>query len=135
MNNNEYTEQEIQAYMQELEQINKNKKIEENFSRFDTIAEVSSYIQEKLDELRNLDYSKYIKLDGIKNLYITGLEGLQQRILIQESLGGIVKKLYMLETGILNKINVRLHVGTGQYGTNIIELLKQNARRYAIIYD
>ena len=135
MNNNKYTEKDVQAYMQELEQINKNKKIEKNFSRFDTIAEVYNYIQEELDKLRSLDYSKYIKLDDIKNIYITGLEGLQQRILIQESLGGIVKKLHMLETGILNKINVRLHVGTGQYGTNIIELLKQNARRYAIICD
>lgn len=39
----------------------------------------------------------------------------------------------MLEKGILNKINVLLYVGTGEYGTNIIELLKQNARRYAIL--
>ena len=133
MNNNEYTEKEIQAYMKELEQINQNKKIEESFNRFNTIAEVSTYIQQELDELRSLNYSRYIKLDNIKSLYITGLEGLQQRILIQESLEGIVKKLSMLENGILNKINMLLHVGTGQYGTNIIELLKQNARRYAIL--
>lgn len=135
MSNNEYTEQEMQAYMKELEQINKNKKIEESFNRFNTIAEVSTYIQDELDELRDLDYSKYIKLDNIKSLYITGLEGLQQRILIKESLEGIVKKLSMLENGILNKINILLDVGTGEYGTNIIELLKQNARRYAIIFD
>ena len=133
MNNNEYTEKEIQAYMKELEQINKNKKIEESFNRFNTIAEVSTYIQDELDELRYLDYSRYIKLDNIKSLYTTGLEGLQQRILISESLEGIVKKLSMLEDGILNKINMLLYVGTGQYGTNIIELLKQNARRYAIL--
>ena len=80
-----------------------------------------------------MDYSRYIKLDNIKSLYTTGLEGLQQRILISESLEGIVKKLSMLEDGILNKINMLLYVGTGQYGTNIIELLKQNARRYAIL--
>ena len=135
MSNNEYTEQEMQAYMKELEQINKNKKIEESFNRFNTIVEVSTYIQDELDELRDLDYSKYIKLDNIKSLYITGLEGLQQRILIKESLEGIVKKLSMLENGILNKINILLDVGTGEYGTNIIELLKQNARRYAIIFD
>ena len=135
MSNNDYTEQEMQAYMKELEQINKNKKIEESFNRFNTIAEVSTYIQDELDELRDLDYSKYIKLDNIKSLYITGLEGLQQRILIKESLEGIVKKLSMLENGILNKINILLDVGTGKYGTNIIELLKQNARRYAIIFD
>ena len=135
MSNNEYTEQEMQAYMKELEQINKNKKIEESFNRFNTIAEVSTYIQDELDELRDLDYSKYIKLDNIKSLYITGLEGLQQRILIKESLEGIVKTLSMLENGILNKINILLDVGTGEYGTNIIELLKQNARRYAIIFD
>jgi len=135
MSNNEYTEQEMQAYMKELEQINKNKKIEESFNRFNTIAEVSTYIQDELDELRDLDYSKYIKLDNIKSLYITGLEGLQQRILIKESLEGIVKKLSMLENGLLNKINILLDVGTGEYGTNIIELLKQNARRYAIIFD
>lgn len=92
MNNNEYTEKEIQAYMKELEQINQNKKIEESFNRFNTIAEVSTYIQQELDELRSLDYSKYIQLDNIKSIYITGLEGLQQRILIQESLEGIVKK-------------------------------------------
>ena len=133
MNNNEYTEKEIQAYMKELEQINQNKKIEESFNRFNTIAEVSTYIQQELDELRSLDYSKYIQLDNIKSIYITGLEGLQQRILIQESLEGIVKKLCMLEKGILNKINVLLYVGTGEYGTNIIELLRQNARRYAIL--
>ena len=135
MSNNDYTEQEMQAYMKELEQINKNKKIEESFNRFNTIAEVSTYIQDELDELRDLDYSKYIKLDNIKSLYITGLEGLQQRILIKESLEGIVKKLSMVENGILNKINILLDVGTGEYGTNIIELLKQNARRYAIIFD
>ena len=135
MSNNEYTEQEMQAYMKELEQINKNKKIEESFNTFNTIAEVSTYIQDELDELRDLDYSKYIKLDNIKSLYITGLEGLQQRILIKESLEGIVKKLSMLENGLLNKINILLDVGTGEYGTNIIELLKQNARRYAIIFD
>ena len=135
MSNNDYTEQEMQAYMKELEQINKNKKIEESFNRFNTIAEVSTYIQDELDELRDLDYSKYIKLDNKKSLYITGLEGLQQRILIKESLEGIVKKLSMLENGILNKINILLDVGTGKYGTNIIELLKQNARRYAIIFD
>lgn len=135
MSNNEYTEQEMQAYMKELEQINKNKKIEESFNRFNTIVEVSTYIQDELDELRDLDYSKYIKLDNIKSLYITGLEGLQQRILIKESLEGIVKKLSMLENGLLNKINILLDVGTGEYGTNIIELLKQNARRYAIIFD
>ena len=135
MSNNDYTEQEMQAYMKELEQINKNKKIEESFNRFNTIAEVSTYIQDELDELRDLDYSKYIKLDNIKSLYITGLEGLQQRILIKESLEGIVKKLSMLENGLLNKINILLDVGTGEYGTNIIELLKQNARRYAIIFD
>ena len=41
----------------------------------------------------------------------------------------------MLENGLLNKINILLDVGTGEYGTNIIELLKQNARRYAIIFD
>ena len=135
MSNNEYTEQEMQAYMKELEQINKNKKIEESFNRFNTIAEVSTYIQDELDEIRDLEYSKYIKLDNIKSLYITGLEGLQQRILIKESLEGIVKKLSMLENGLLNKINILLDVGTGEYGTNIIELLKQNARRYAIIFD
>ena len=135
MSNNDYTEQEMQAYMKELEQINKNKKIEESFNRFNTIVEVSTYIQDELDELRDLDYSKYIKLDNIKSLYITGLEGLQQRILIKESLEGIVKKLSMLENGLLNKINILLDVGTGEYGTNIIELLKQNARRYAIIFD
>ena len=106
MSNNEYTEQEMQAYMKELEQINKNKKIEESFNRFNTIVEVSTYIQDELDELRDLDYSKYIKLDNIKSLYITGLEGLQQRILIKESLEGIVKKLSMLENGLLNKINI-----------------------------
>ena len=133
MNNNEYTEQEVQAYMQELEQINKNKKIEEDFNRFYTIAEVFSYIQEELDELRSLDYSKYIELDDIKNLYITGLERLQQKF-TRESLAGVVRQLCILETGILNKINARLDVGTDQYGTNIIELLKQNARRYVIIY-
>ena len=133
MNNNEYTEKEIQAYMKELEQINQNKKIEESFNRFNTIAEVSTYIQQELDGLRSLNYSRYIQLDNIKNLYITGLEGLQQRILIQESLEGIVRQLCMLEKGILNKINILLYVGTGEYGTNIIELLKQNARRYAIL--
>ena len=46
MSNNEYTEQEMQAYMKELEQINKNKNIEESFTRFNTIAEVSTYIQD-----------------------------------------------------------------------------------------
>ena len=46
MSNNDYTEQEMQAYMKELEQINKNKKIEESFNRFNTIAEVSTYIQD-----------------------------------------------------------------------------------------
>ena len=135
MNNNEYTEEEVQAYMKELEQINKNKKIEESFNRFNTIAEVSTHIQDELDELRGLDYSRYIKLEDVKSLYTTGLEGLRQRILIQESLEGIVERLCMLETGILSKINTFLCVGTSQYGTNIIELLKQNARRYTIIYD
>lgn len=125
MNNNEYTEKEVQAYMQKLEQINKN-------NRFNTHTEVLDYIQGELSELRNLNYTKYRQLDNIKNLYITGLEGLQQS---PESLEIIVKTLSMLEDGILKKINMISRVGTGQPGITIIGLLKQNARYYAIRCD
>lgn len=121
MNNNEYTEEEVQAYMQKLEQINKN-------NRFNTHTEVLDYIQGELSELRNLNYTKYRQLDNIKNLYITGLEMLQQS---PESLEIIVKTLSMLEDGILKKINMISRVGTSQPGINIIGLLKQNARYYA----
>ena len=93
MNNNEYTEEEVQAYMQELDQINKN-------NRFNTHTEVLDYIQGELNELRNLNYTKYRQLDNIKNLYITGLEMLQQS---PESLETIVKTLSMLEDGIWKK--------------------------------
>lgn len=125
MNNNEYTEKEVQAYMQKLEQINKN-------NRFNTHTEVLDYIQGELSELRNLNYTKYRQLDNIKNLYITGLEMLQQS---PESLEIIVKTLSMLEDGILKKINMISRVGTGQPGITIIGLLKQNARYYAIRCD
>ena len=125
MNNNEYTEKEVQAYMQKLEQINKN-------NRFNTHTEVLDYIQGELSELRNLNYTKYRQLDNIKNLYITGLEELQQS---PESLEIIVKTLSMLEDGILKKINMISCVGTGQPGITIIGLLKQNARYYAIRCD
>ena len=125
MNNNEYNEKEVQAYMQKLEQINKN-------NRFNTHTEVLDYIQGELSELRNLNYTKYRQLDNIKNLYITGLEMLQQS---PENLKIIVKTLSMLEDGILNKINMVSRVGTGQPGITIIGLLKQNARYYAIRCD
>lgn len=125
MSNNEYTEKEVQAYMQELEQINKN-------YRFNTHTEVLNYIQGELNELRNLNYTKYRQLDNIKNLYITGLEMLQQS---PESLEIIVKTLNMLEDGILKKINMISRVGTSQPGITIIGLLKQNARYYAIRCD
>lgn len=125
MNNNEYTEEEVQAYMQKLEQINKN-------NRFNTHTEVLDYIQGELSELRNLNYTKYRQLDNIKNLYITGLEVLQQS---PESLEIIVKTLNMLEDGILNKISYISRVGTRQPGITIIGLLKQNARHYAIRCD
>lgn len=125
MNNNEYTEEEVQAYMQKLEQINKN-------NRFNTHTEVLDYIQGELNELRNLNYTKYRQLDNIKNLYITGLEMLQQS---PENLEIIVKTLSMLEDGILKKINMISRVGTGQPGITIIGLLKQNARYYAIRCD
>lgn len=121
MNNNKYTEKEVQAYMQKLEQINKNK-------RFNTRTEFLDYIQGELNELRNLNYTKYRQLDNIKNLYIAGLEGLQQS---PESLEIIVKTLSMLEDGIMNKINQVSRVGAGQPGITIIGLLKQNARYYA----
>ena len=125
MNNNEYTEKEVQAYMQKLEQINKN-------NRFNTHTEVLDYIQGELSELRNLNYTKYRQLDNIKNLYITGLEMLQQS---PENLDIIVKTLSMLEDGILKKINMISRVGTSQPGITIIGLLKQNARYYAIRCD
>lgn len=125
MNNNEYTEKDVQAYMQELEQINKN-------NRFNTLTEVLDYIQGGLDELRSLNYTKYSKLDNVKSLYITGLERLQQS---PESLEGMVKTLNMLEDGILNKINMFSRVGTKQPGITIIGLLKQNARYYAKMCD
>ena len=51
MNNNEYTEEEVQAYMQELEQINKN-------NRFNTHTEVLDYIQGELNKLRNFNQGK-----------------------------------------------------------------------------
>lgn len=125
MNNNKYTEEEVQAYMQKLEQINKN-------NRFNTHTEVLDYIQGELNELRNLNYTKYRQLDNIKNLYITGLEMLQQS---PESLEIIVKTLSMLEDGIVNKISMFSRVGTKQPGITIIGLLKQNARYYAIRCD
>ena len=125
MNNNEYTEKEVQAYMQKLEQINKN-------NRFNTHTEVLNYIQGELNELRNLNYTKYRQLDNIKNLYMTGLEMLQQS---PESLEIIVKTLNMLEDGILNKISYISRVGMRQPGITIIGLLKQNARYYAIKCD
>ena len=118
MNNNEYTEKEVQAYMQKL---NKNK-------RFNTRTEFLDYIQGELNELRNLNYTKYRQLDYIKNIYIAGLEGLQQS---PESLGILVKTLSMLEDGIRIKINMFCRANTGQPGITIIGLLKQNARYYA----
>ena len=125
MNNNKYTEEEVQAYMQKLEQINKN-------NRFNTHTEVLDYIQGELNELRNLNYTKYRQLDNIKNLYITGLEMLQQS---PENLDIIVKTLSMIEDGILKKINMISRVGTKQPGITIIGLLQQNARYYAIRCD
>lgn len=125
MNNNEYTEEEVQAYMQELEQINKH-------NRFNTHTEVLDYIRGELNELQKLNFTKYRQLDNIKNLYLTGLEMLQQS---PESLEIIVKTLNMLEDGILKKISMFSRVGTKQPGITIIGLLKQNARYYAIRCD
>ena len=85
---------EKEAYKKQLMEVVKNKPV----IRFDTFEKLSTYIDKKIKQQKEtMEGIANLEALSVLNIYLTGLEGIYQRINLKQDIVSLNKSLGMLE--------------------------------------